>query len=392
MKQLWQLRKFSLQIIMIFILALNFITVESIYAQTKSKSLRSSKKSRSVKKRKKRRRKKSAQKKKKKKSFRGYETGYGYVDDQMEEKSKYFKITYNVMPKDTFALILKRLTKSGVRINATTPNVRIMKKANPQIKNWELLPPGTKITVYIAKKDAEIPRVAYHFKLYDVQEERKRIAFEKRFGYNAFYMASSGSYSQIDTKNDVNFSQNMNSPISMGILYHFPSPQYNIMYSTSFYFSLFNGIQSQTATEAVTPPIEFGVNYYAQFYLAKFMPYFGVDFETLSSFNTEVFLDTFAVEFDKHQILYLTGGLTYTWKMFKLPFLAKWSISPSIMTNTFSSTSINGKNYSGFKSILYMNAKVHKKYFVHGMVKYHKMADAEELSILRIGIGGGYIF
>jgi hypothetical protein len=390
MKPLWQLRNLALQTLMIFILALNFIPTDSIYAQTKSKNLRSSKKSRTSKK--KRRKKIKKRRKKKKKSFRGYETGYGYVDDQLDEKSKFFKITYNIMPKDSFALILKRLTKSGVRINATTPSVRAMKKANPHIQNWELLPPKTKITVYIAKKDAEIPRVAYHFKLYDVQEERKRIAFEKRFGYNAFYMASAGTYNQVNTKEDVNYNLPMNSPVSAGILYHFPSPQYNIMYSTSFYFSLFSGVQSETATESVTPPIEFGVNYYAQFYLAKFMPYFGVDFETLSSFNSDVFKRTFAVEFDKHQILYLTGGLTYTWKMFKKPFLMKWSISPSIMTNTVSSTGSTGKNYSGYKTILYINSKIHKKYFLHGMVKLHQMADEEELSILRIGIGGGYIF
>lgn len=391
MKPCWQPRNFLLQIIMIFILAFNLITPDSIYAQTNSKNLRSSsKKSKSSKKKK--RRKTKRRKKRKKKVSRDYDSGYGYIDDQMQEKSKFFKITYNILPKDTFALILKRLSKSGVRINAASPNVRLMKKANPKIKNWELLPPGEKITIYIAKKDAEVKRVAYHFKLYDVQEERKRKAFEKRFGYNVFYMASSGTYSQVDTENDVNFSQAMNSPISFGILYHFPSRLYNIMYSTSFYFSLFNGIQSSTATESVSPPIEFGVNYYAQFYLAKFMPYFGVDFETLSSFNTEVFLDTFAVEFDKHQILYLTGGLTFTWKMFKLPFLAKWSFSPSVMTNTVSSTDVSGKNYSGFKTIGYMNVKVHKKFFLHGMIKYHKMSDREDLSILRLGLGGGYIF
>lgn len=390
MKRFWQLNHFLLQFLLIFILTLNTITIDSIYAQTNSKNLR--KTDQNSKSTKKKKRKKRRRKTVKKKASRDYDNGYGYIDDQMQERSKFFKITYNILPKDTFALILKRLSKSGVRINAASPNVRLMKKANPHINNWELLPPGEKITIYIAKKDAELPRVAYHFKLYDVQEERKRKAFEKRFGYNVFYMASSGGYVQTDAERDITFDLNMNSPISMGILYHFPSRQYNIMYSTSFYFSLFNGIQSQTATESVSPPMEFGVNYYAQFYLAKFMPYFGVDFETLNSFNSEVFLDTFAVEFDKHQILYLTGGLTFTWKMFKLPFLAKWSVSPSIMTNTVSSTSVTGKNYSGFKTIGYLNVKVHKKFFIHGMFKYHKMSDKNDLTITRIGIGGGYIF
>ena len=146
MKLYWQHRKFSLQSIMFSILFLSFIHVHSIYAQTKSKRLSPSKKKLITKK------KKKEKEKNQKKPFRGYETGYGYVDDQLEEKSKYFKITYNISAKDTFALILKRLTKSGVRINARTPSVRLMKNANPHIKNWELLPLAKKLQSTLQRK------------------------------------------------------------------------------------------------------------------------------------------------------------------------------------------------------------------------------------------------
>lgn len=358
---------------MFFILLPSPPEINSIYAQTKKT-------------RKKRPRKPRIQITEKDKK-----SGYNYVKKQLRTKSRFFKFKYIIQGNDTFAIILKRLAKSGIRINSKTPAVRLIKKVNTHIKNWELLPPGTTIWIFFEKKDAVFDRVAYHFKLYDVQMERRRIAFEKRFGYNVFYMASSGSYTQINEQEDVNFTQSQNSPISAGLLYHFPSSRYHIMYSTSFYFSYLTGIQSSTG-ETVTPPIEFGANFYSQFYLWKLMPYFGVDFETFSSFNTDKLLESFEIEFDKHTVLYLTAGITKTFKIGDYPFLTKLSLSPSISTSTSSSSNVENKNYSGFKSIWYLNVKLNEKFFLHSMVKYHSMSDRDTLSILRLGFGGGYVF
>ena len=97
----------------------------SIYAQTKSKRV-----------------KRRPIRERPKVSLKDKKSGYQYVKAQLRSRSKYFKFKYIIQGNDTFAIILKRLAKSGIRINSKTRAVRLMKKYNRHIKNWEILTPG----------------------------------------------------------------------------------------------------------------------------------------------------------------------------------------------------------------------------------------------------------
>lgn len=321
--------------------------------------------------------------------------------------ASFYSFTYYFKDGDTYPNLLKQFVVDGTIINSKSPTVIKTIKMNPQVKNWRQLETGQKVKLYFVKKIFDMKA----YKAYRAELKKQKIADKKKeiikkkkekvlaarpngFKASLFYMTSSGEFNQESTKDSVNVDFSQNSPYTFGFsaLYYPHMKPYS--YSASIYSSALNASTSNVGND-VDVNNELGITAYIQhdLYEYGFSYYGGFDYESFSTFNTGLFANSSLIGIDENKVLYLTAGLAKLFKIGSFPLFVKYSVSKSLSTsNTTAPGGVPAaETYDGFKTILYLNHKFHKRWFVHGLAKLHKMSGPDELSVTRIGIGFGYI-
>ena len=331
-----------------------------------------------------------------------------FLVNAVAQAESFYVIKHKVKRGDSFTSILKKYVLKKSVINKSSSMIKVTISKNPHIKNWRNLKARKIIKVYISKQFINVTAYKkYKKKIAKIKKkiEKKilatnsdRPAPKKQFGMSIFYMTSIGNFTQTsDSQTRVSLSQN--SSFTLGSLISFKPKNKKFFYSGSFYVSKLNDFESNVSTEKTTIPYEIGVNGYFNYTGVKFLQalYTGFDYEKFAPFNLgtiQVDTDgnnTQAIDFDKVYVLYLTAGLGKVFMVFNKAIFMKVSLSKSIFTSQTSSTSGTEltKDYTGFKSIFYMNYRVTKKFFVHGFYKIHMMSGPNDLTVSRYGVGFG---
>ena len=321
--------------------------------------------------------------------------------------ASFYSFTYRFQKGDSYPGLLKQFVKDGTIINSKSPTVVKTIKMNPQIKNWRKLPLDKKVKLYYEKsifniksykaykKGLSIKRVAQKKKALK-KEKKKKVLAARPNGIKAslFYMTSSGSFNQSPAADNVNIDFTQNSPYTFGLsgLYYPYMKPYS--FSASIYSSALNASTSNQGSD-VEVDNELGLTAYIQhdLYEYGFSYYGGFDYESFSTFNTGLFANQRVIGIDENKVFYFTAGLAKLFRLGPIPLFTKLSFSQSLSTsNTPAAGGVApSKTYSGFKTILYLNYKFHKKWFAHALAKFHKMSGPDELSVTRLGFGVGYI-
>lgn len=309
------------------------------------------------------------------------------------KKNQFIEIEYKVVRRDTFGKILKRFVKIDSVIKNTTPMVIKTRRKNKHVKNWNRLIIGQTIKLYINGSMMDPNKwKKYQKSILGVNEQQDG---KKGFQASVFYMASTGSFKQVseDDGVDIDFEQNSNASIGISTMYSPKRKRYS--YSASLYWSAL----SATATNIgqVEVPSEIGGNMYFQYPFKKIfgLSYAGLDFEKFATYNTEGLSrpKERTLIINNNFVSYLTIGHAALFTIFKKNIFAKISLSKSIMT----STTVQGdaltpvETYSGYKIFTYLNYKLGKNFFLHGIAKYHSMTGPDQLTVTRLGLGFGYI-
>lgn len=319
---------------------------------------------------------------------------------------KFYKIKYISEPNDSIARVFKKFVFPESIINRNTPMTQKTFKANPQINNWEQIPPGSKLILYIQADLMDMSRYKeYVAQLKKGLEELKKKKEEERETENAkglpeglkaslFYMASYGKFSQSNPQfADVTFLQN--SPVSLGASFSYYPKQSDWSFAWSTYFSYLLATSNNLDSSDVSVPPEIGATFYNEyrFKSPSFTGYFGLDYEQFSTFNMGGIQRQRRILLDENTALYFTVGASKLVHVFGSPFFTKLSVSKSIATaidsNPDGVTSEGG--YDGFKFLWYVNKKFSQKLYLHTLFKYHFMDGPSKLTTLRLGVGFGYI-
>ncbi len=299
----------------------------------------------------------------------------------------FYKTKYTIKENDTFTSILKKYVKEKSIINAKSPMIHKTRSANPHIKSWAKLKPGKKIILFISKKFLDITKIKS-------TKKKNKILKMKVSGFHssAFYMASVGSFNQKNDLKGVNIDFTQNSFLSLGYTGLYYPKRKTYSFSSSIYFSTLNASQSNLNQEVSISP-EVGINAYVDYSFNSFSLFTGIDFEKFSTFNTDVLSDKSLLKPVESQITYLTIGMNKLFKIWTKKIFTKLSISKSLSTSTdFSSYETPpSQGYDGFRVMLYLNYKFKKKWFVHSLIKFHAMDGPDSLSVIRAGLGFGYI-
>ena len=199
----------------------------------------------------------------------------------------YYSFNYKVIAGDSFSLILQKFVKDEAIINAKNPLVKKIVKNNPKVTDWNNLPPGVVVKLYISDDLMDLEK----YKPYETNvlqkveaiKERKLVStYPSGLKASVFYMNSSGTFSQSTDAIAINFKQN--SPVSIGMAMTFyPKDK---PYSTSFstYYSSLRSPSNSLTEEIITIPPEIGVNLFEEYRWQKrnVTFYGGPDFEKFS--------------------------------------------------------------------------------------------------------------
>jgi hypothetical protein len=319
----------------------------------------------------------------------------------------YTTFMYQIELGDSYSLILKKFVKDDAIINAKTPLVVKTKKYNPQISDWNKLPPGEFIKLYISNDVIDFEKYNPYAdsilkKLNENEEAKKSKMLPVGFKASAFYMASEGTFNQNATGvAKINFKQN--SPLSLGGAFSYYPKDSLYSLSGSLYFSYLLASSNSLTSDNISIPLELGGNIYGEYRWQKYSAtiYSGPDYESFSLFDLKGLQNDNKVYVNGVGVVYWSVGIAKSFSLFNKLFFSKFAVSKSILSSFKSNapSSSNGVSdhvdsgkYSGNKFIFYLNHKINEKWYMHSMFKYHQMSGPSDVTILRIGIGVGYIF
>lgn len=319
---------------------------------------------------------------------------------------KYFKrvisFGYLVQQEESLEDIYLKFTKSNFKFSKNNKVVQKTINANKEIKNWDRLASKTKIKLYIDLKTVDFTSIGdYDQNLKNSiinyiskakAYRRNREERSKKFQYSLFYMTSKGSFEQQQGSDRVRFNQN--SSFSLGAMAIYSPNKGPFTYSSSLYYSHLNTASDNQSLDKHKIDPEIGFNIYADYnYRSKFNAHFGFDVERFNTFNIDGLVNN-EILFDTNLVGYFTVGISKSFQLFKRNFYSKLSISQSFFSNRklAYNSSVNTGEFQGQKIIIYLSGEITKKFFLHGMYKYHTMSGPSNLSANRLGIGFGYKF
>lgn|GEM_PF-1858387 len=324
------------------------------------------------------------------------------------QSTRYYKIPYIVQEGETLSGVFRNFVRDDSIVKRSTPMIQRTFKANGQVEDWGNLKEGERLQLYVSddfldKKKLQAYKDEMRKKIAALREknkEKKKSESESSesrptgLKASAFYMASFGTFTQSgEALAELTFEQN--SPVTLGSSFSYYPESGPWSYAWSLYFSNLIAASNNINAETIDIPLEIGGNFFTEYHFenAGFTAYAGLDLERFYTFNLPSLEASRTILLDENQVFYLTLGVSKSVKIFGKSFFTKLSFSKSLISNTTTESSTETtEDFSGFKVLWYVNKKISESFYIHTLIKYHKMSGPSELTVTRIGAGLGYSF
>ncbi len=309
-------------------------------------------------------------------------------------KNKFYRIPYTIKNGDTFASIIKKLVKLNSVIDGNTRMVKKTIKSNSNITDWDNLPPGEDIFLYVSPIYVDRSKLSLYMKTFNKNETqitKFKAKVQRRINTSIFYMASIGQFTQ-ESPSLGSITFNESSPASVGFATSFFPKKSHFGGSASAYYSYILPAANNINQTEVEVPAEFGGNLYLDYELINrsFNIYGGIDYERFTTFDLETSQTQGLIELNDNSVIYATFGASKFFYFLNRSWFSKLSLSKSLASSLSSDLSNPPEPYDGMKYLLYLNTKVSKKFFAHALLKIHMMSSDDDLTTIRFGMGIGY--
>lgn len=335
----------------------------------------------------------------------------------------YYTLRYVVKSTDEFHSILAKFLRPELPVRAWSAMVQETKARNPHVKSWESLRSKTIIFLFLDPEHIaweELPESVesnlhpfpprptldgeykeynpdvqdFPFPLkYDKSQDKIELTAEQKkqldtFSWGAFFSFSDGTFDEI-TKNLRSKSvTKQNSPITIGTNFSFKFKNKSNI-NGSAYYSYMNDVIDSITKETFAIPAEYGMTlYYESSLFKRFLPYFGLDYESFSVFSAQQFQNDGSRLIKRLDLAFFTIGLSKPFKVGKRPFFLKTSYSKTFINQG----SDNTENYNGEKLIAFLATPISESFSLTGFYKKHFLRGDSILNIYRFGLGLGYKF
>ncbi|MGE3610875.1 MAG: hypothetical protein AB7I27_14895 [Bacteriovoracaceae bacterium] len=243
---------------------------------------------------------------------------------------------------------------------------------NPQVKDVEHFPPGTKI----------------YFKLLKVR---------RRLKLSAVYFSQVSRYSEKLSENTGNVKNDRTSFFTLGLEARYRFWGTREFIRSQFYWSYINAAKlngNQDSQKNLSIPPELGLGLYYDYFDKKFSDFVfaGLDLESFSSFNKDRFFANSNSFLDQNTIYYGTIGAGITQKLKASIASFRLSYSHSMYSTTDSTD--HADTFSGSRYMLQSIYKpdIFSKYSWRFNLKYVELSGPSHLTLLQLGLGVGYRF
>jgi hypothetical protein len=316
----------------------------------------------------------------------------------------YYKVSYIAAANEKLEDIILKFSKDGVRISNKNPSYQKTIKKSSKL-NLTKIEKETVINLYISKEDFDKKKYRSYKKmakkrLNEIQVEQQKVLEESSlneegFKFSVFYLATKGNFSQ-ESSSGLKFDHSQNSLLSLGITASFHPVNKRYSFSSSMNYSHMGDASTSLQNQGnISIPGEIDFSAYAHYWFSKYnlSLFGGLDYDTFTTFNLGALTSQGKIVADENNVLYATVGINNLFKVFKQDFYTRVSISKSLnsKTNIGPSGTDPGTSYDGYKTLLYVNYKLTKSFFIHSLFKYHSMSGPDDLSTTRFGLGFGYL-
>jgi len=305
------------------------------------------------------------------------------------EELFFYSLNYTVEKDENLEEVIKKFVKDNSNITSDSPMIHKTRGNNSHIENWGELGKDSKFKLYISNDFID-------FDKYEQYKNRHSSKLLKTSSIQStlYYMASAGDFTQKSNSNGINFKFSQNSPYTLGYVFNKDISNSPYSLSSSLYISkLSTGVSN--LNQGVDVPTEKGLNLYFKHFLKKYrFSYFaGIDYEIFNSFNAGALEANSTIVVDENKILFLSVGLEKSIQILNKNLSTSFSISSSILSsNKIGAGGYSSKEYKGLRLLTYLKLHLNQSWFIHSMLKYHRLSGPDKLSILRYGIGIGYTF
>ncbi len=315
-------------------------------------------------------------------------------DSPQRLRNKYYRIPYTIKKHDTFSGIIKKVVKLNSVIDGNTSMIKKTIEKNPHIKDWDDLPSGEDIFLYVSPIYIDKSKLTRYMKKFNSNETRVtkfKAKIKKRFNTSLFYMASYGQFTQ-ESSSLGSITFNESSPASLGIATSFFPKKSHFGASASAYYSYILPASSNVGTVEVDVPPEIGANIYLDYEIISkaFNIYGGLDYEVFNTFDLATSQTSSVIELNENSVIYATFGVSKFFYFFNRAWFSKLSLSQSISSSLSTNVESPPEPYEGMKYLIYLNTKISKKFYVHTLLKVHQMTSDDDLTTYRLGVGIGY--
>lgn len=370
-------------------------------------------------------------------------------------RADYITTVFQTKRKSSYQTIFKKYSKK--KIKKSHPMMVKTMRMNPHVNNWRKIPRGTKITLYLKKTYLNLKKKKVRLLLKKKTNEgqwvikkikhKRRMSLKKTLSkYLAEDVPQKSLYKMIKitkyknkrrsnskylnlyllkrylrkddrkkqlyvsasvTLSEGIFTQEGQDPSYLiitsqaspwtavfGLTYYFLNQKSSI--SSGLYYSKINPILTDEKPIPLSSDIGFNLYYQRRVIHPHVKVYFGLDYETFSTFNFNFSNAELVYEPAINSFYYLTFGISRGFVYSGHNLFLKLSASYTVSSSTDASL---GSKYTGAKSIFYVNYRntsinFLRNFFIHSFYKVHFLSNKadEKLSISRLGVGLGYVF
>lgn len=341
---------------------------------------------------------------------------------QVNASDSLVEIYYLSSGNESLKEILKTFNISDSVAYGKTDFFNKVKKWNPQITNFDLIPKSEGVLILLPKSFYE-RKPPLNLKVATLSEDQKNkrpkkfeslLVFEKQepilvknpqkitnakneklndesYHLSIFYYASFGNYSETINSSKLMVSTSQNAPVTVGLYWSNQLKNTEHRFVGSVYLSKLSATSFED--ESINRPIEYGFNLYDQFSILNknLNVYMGGDYESFSTLNTEEISKGAIPETLTQNIFYVTIGMSKKFQ-FESPLVLGLSFSQSLVSTSETVSSGDETSYKGQLLQGYLTYQFNENVSLNLLYKKHILSGPTGLTIDSFGFGASYQF
>lgn len=310
-------------------------------------------------------------------------------------KDTLFIINYETKKNDSIKKIFYQFLEEGIKYSKKNHSVKATRENNPHIEDWNKIPSGIKLKVYIGvneldkKKFFEFDnRTKSNLRKIDNRENFESLNYFEGLKSSIYYMYFMGDAKQSNGVDaDVSFTQKGLLTLGWQGNYYFRISNHSL--GMGIAFSELDMIKSNYGSGSVNQPTEINSYIYGEFKSKNVDTTFlyGLDYEKSSSFDLAESNNQGKIIIEDNNLTYGTLGFARSFNFFSSSIFSKLTFSKTLFSKSSSS-----EKYSGYKTNFYLNKKMNKDFYLFTNFRYQSLSDESELQIIRFGFGFGILF